>query len=402
MPSAADAVAMPAPKDDVRPPREKPSREIPLQDIPAAPAPRLPAPELPPAQTLLRTSRQTDISQSVSPNEARKLPASAIRTLQSDIARTVRSNQLSIAQIALAQKEKARGVIGEETDDDKGRNIWLTTGSVALILGGLLVLIGAIYLVRGEGGIPFFDDRGQITTLIPAKHVEAFDVSTTTRATVLARIEAFIEDPDAVPLEVRTLVLTRTITGTTTESAALPLEGFMELIGSRAPGRLTRTLGPEMMLGAIGNEPFLLTTHASYENAFAGMLEWEQQMADGLSFLTYTPPKRPAFFDPSLLPSATTTSPAFGTSTVGGGFATTSATGTPPVVLPPPSEPAVLPATWKDIVVRNIDARALIRDEDDEVLLLYSFLRDGMLLIANRKETMSVVLGILATPHFGE
>jgi hypothetical protein len=61
-----------------------------------------------------------------------------------------------------------------------------------------------------------------------------------------------------------------------------------------------------------------------------------------------------------------------------------------------------LPATWKDVVVRNIDARALLRDEDGEVLLLYSFLRDGTLLIANRKETMSVVLGILATPHFGE
>jgi hypothetical protein len=314
----------------------------------------------------------------------------------------VRSNQLSIAQIALAQKEKARSVIGEETDDDKGRGVWLTTGSIALILGGLLVLAGAIYLVRGEGGIPFFDDRGQIVTLIPAKHVEVFDVSTTTRGVMLARITAFIENPDAVPLEVRALVLTRTITGTTTESAALPLEGFMELIGSRAPGRLTRTLGPEMMLGAIGNEPFFLTTHASYENAFAGMLEWEQQMADDLSFLTYAPPKRPAFFDPSLLPSATTTSPAFGTSTAGGAFATTSATGTPPIALPPSSEPAVLPATWKDVVVRNIDARALLRDEDGEVLLLYSFLRDGTLLIANRKETMSVVLGILATPHFGE
>ncbi|MBP9771376.1 MAG: hypothetical protein KBD16_00410 [Candidatus Pacebacteria bacterium] len=380
-------------------PITKPLREIPLQTIPTAAMPR--APKVAPSVSIDEPVVIPPAVEKASPASAAK--QSAIRTLQSDIAHTVHKNQLSIAGIALAQKEKGRTVIEDaEEEGGKGRRIALILGSILLIIGGLGALAAAVYFMASPN-TPFLTNEDIVDTIIPAEKAEMFDTSTSTRTAILQKIDSFMNDGNATPLEVRALLLTKASVGTTSVQEIIPFDAFFEAIGSRAPGRLVRTLGPEHMLGAIGNEPFLITPHSSYENAFAGLLEWEPLMEDDLSFIVRTPLEPvPPVVD---VPIATTSSSTLDvlmatTSGTAPSIATTSpiATTTPPEIEP---QPTFHTSTWKDIVVRNVDARALIRD-DGEVLLLYTFLPDNLLLFVSRKETMSVILEILATPQFGQ
>ncbi len=406
---------------------DKPLREIPLQDIPAAAHVRVPIeptiimPPPPPTTTESASMPTVEVAAPVVPSPQETIPqpapetparASAIRTLETDIASHVQSNQLSIAQIAMAQKEKDRSVIAAPSDDGGGKSFLFGVMSTILVLGGLGALGFVVYKLSDNFNVPFFDNGNGIATILPAESITRLDVSTTTRVALFSHIESFIQDPGAQALDVRALIFTKQVVSTTTKTEVLSFENFMDLIDSRAPGRLVRTLGPEMMFGTIGNEPFLLARHSSYENAFAGMLEWEPLMRDDLPFLLYTPPERPTFQpkadQPWAGPIATTTEMAVISpeSLVMSGTSTATSTQAATTTAPYDSGLAtndlpVIPATWKDIVIRNVDTRALIR-EDDELLMLYSFVSDDLILITTRKETMAVILDILATPSFGE
>ncbi len=394
MPPSLDAVAQPTPAPATEPHEFVPSKS-------EEPAPVAPEPIAPPPAAPIATPEPI-------------VKKSAIRTLQSDIAQTVQQNQLSIADIALAQKGKDQTIVVDTGETKDTKSFLMGVVSTLLILGGLGAIGFVLYTMRASLGVPFLNNDNHIVTIIPASNVATVNVSTTTQTALLAHIETFMDDRSAQVLDVRALVLLERVSATSTDTHVVPFERFMTLIGSRAPGRLVRTLGPDMMLGAVGNEPFLLVPHSSYDNAFAGMLEWEALMRDDLPFLTYATPAV-VVTEPPLTPVASST-----TATSSHAIASSS----PPVevgpapapVVPPGNDelnatngstspelptPVVLNASWKDIVIKNVDARALVRD-DGEILMLYSFLRDNLLLITTRKETMSVILDILSTPHFGE
>jgi hypothetical protein len=58
---------------------------------------------------------------------------------------------------------------------------------------------------------------------------------------------------------------------------------FIEVLESNAPASLVRAIEPHFMLGTIGindaTETFLILKLNSYENTFAGMLQWEKSLA---------------------------------------------------------------------------------------------------------------------------
>ncbi len=326
---------------------------------------------------------------------------SAIRTLQSDIASTVRDNQLSIAQIAFAQKAKvdASGIELEETEHVSKKKVLFVGGSIILVLAGIFVLGYAIVSMMGVGDGSLFTDETAYPTLIATESQQELKTDGLSRVRLLEAITAFVNNTDASPLSARALIPTRTTTSTSSVAVPLTLEEFFTAIETRAPGRLVRTLGPDMTLGAVGKDAFIITESDSFENGFAGMLEWEFAMADDVPFITKQPttdnlqPTAPTETDTSTSSVATIPTDTKATST------TASTTPEEPLIpAPAPVEPEPV---WKDIVVKNFDARALTTARGD-VILVYSFVRNNLLIITSRKETLAVILEILATPQFGE
>ncbi|MFQ5788614.1 MAG: hypothetical protein ACE5H1_11620, partial [Thermodesulfobacteriota bacterium] len=134
---------------------------------------------------------------------------------------------------------------------------------------------------------------------------------------------------------------------------------FLNTINAHLPASFLRSLKPEFMLGVhmqSGNNPFLILKTGFYENAFAGMLEWEREIKEDLA-----PLFGPADFD--LISNEN-----FGTSA------------------PPSTAP-----TFSDFVMKNKDVR-ILKDNDGEIALLYSFIDKNTIVITTNENTFSEVL----------
>lgn len=172
-------------------------------------------------------------------------------------------------------------------------------------------------------------------------------VSDSSRSGLLGAINQNIET--LAPNELRHLIINEQTSGI--GGPILMSSGrFHALIESRAPGSLVRAFDPLFMLGISGtNEPrpstFIIFKLESFENAFAGMLDWEENLAEDIG-------------------------PIFSTAE---SLRNTSAE-----------------AVFKDITTRNKDVRVL--EVGGQISLLYSFYDNEILIITESLETMQTLI----------
>lgn len=154
----------------------------------------------------------------------------------------------------------------------------------------------------------------------------------------------------------------------TESSPLLTTSELMALLESRAPGSLVRAFDDVFMTGALGESRFLILKLASFENAFAGMLSWEENIAEDLT----------------------------------------------PILANGLTVKAIAPGSvFKDVIVRNKDVRVLEHTVDSanspqasttegtfteftETVLLYSFFDNNMLIITDSIETLQSLIERLA------
>lgn len=330
----------------------------------------------------------------------------AIRTLQSDIAGSVRDNNMSLARMAIARQEKTSAI---NYVADTNKSIWQrinpwAIGAVIFIVAGVAVVAGAfLFVARTNIPLPFIPAAPLAPTLIAVESRETLNVTQSTRTDFIRNVDAFTESGYLSPVRIEALIIEETALATSTEAKPITLERFLGLLNTRAPGRFVRSAGPVITFGRVGDTPFLLTTIESYETAFAGLLEWEPFMADDLVVIT----KQQTTDDPSAeadeqqtteaqedIATTTTSSSVVGSlSSVDDQTATSSVAGRLLSVTAPPP-------IWKDIIVRNKDVRALI-DHEGTILLLYAFPKDGHLVFTHSREALTTIVDTLNSPVFG-
>jgi len=128
-------------------------------------------------------------------------------------------------------------------------------------------------------------------------------------------------------------------------------EVFFDAIESGMPDSLKRSLSDNFMFGIHvfnGNQPFIILKTDFFENTFAGLLRWEENMAREIL-------------------------PIFGNESVSQDIAT---------------------KRFQDIVIKNRDLRALI-DDNGQIILLYSFFDKETVIIATAEETLDEIIGRL-------
>ncbi len=310
---------------------------------------------------------------------------SAIRTLEGDIAQTVRGQGLSVADIALAEQKRKAITTSEEIPEPPKESLgtWWVLGTILFLLLGGAVVAGVLYLRPGTD-VPLVETPEQAQ--FPADARATIDVTGMTFDNFTAKIkESLLAD---APLgTIRSVSLAQKM-GTTTDTLTPISNGaFFALIKSRAPSRLVRSLEDSFVFGvATVDRPtaFLMFKTNSFETTFAGMLEWEPFIAEDVPFITKEIVLPPA---PEPIVVATSTN---GTSTI----PTASST---PIVAPPPPESEI--GTFLDIVVKNEDVRALTLS-DGTVRLLYSFPDKNTLIIAENKEALTLILERLSSARF--
>jgi hypothetical protein len=275
-----------------------------------------------------------------------------IRTYQGDVAEALKDQSESLVSIRRAElvkqgegNEFAPRKTPEEEAERKSREkiILLIVGTVLLlILGG----VGVWYAYIGyqtKTALP-------AVVIIPNKFISS-ETSFDLNVSGLAR-DSFLSTFDVERTKeikngnIEQIQLKKNSTSTPLISTG----EFLNILNTKAPDSLVRAFDPLFMLGVIGDtteasstpHTFLIIKLDSFDNAYAGMLSWENNLQDDLL---------PLFASADIVASTTSN------------------------------------IAFQDITIQNKDARA-IKDTNGNTILLYSFFDNNMLIITDNESSL--------------
>lgn len=358
-------------------------------------------------------------------------PIQSVSTYESSVQDAIKNQDLSQAKIMMAEQQRRQ----VEKENYETQSIHTKKNKMYIFLAIVLV-IAAIVVVWF-----FFSNRGFFIKRNAGPTVELYtpefvEIDEQVEIPVGGRSDSTIfgEIQDAVrsSLEednIRAIVLTKIARvpaideeGTVPRQVAISTEEFFSILNARAPDYMVRALGENFVLGAYAttyNDTFLLFKVTDFENAFAGMLEWESQMSrdlDGIfPILTEKAPETSPPVTVATSTATSTTEVATSTATSTEVVATstetqsttsiiifpngedevstsTEATSTPENNLPPPPQfDSFNPRLFEDLVVSNRDIRT-IRRVSGELVFFYTFIDEETLLIATHPDTISEII----------
>ncbi|MBU3668950.1 MAG: hypothetical protein FGM57_03205 [Candidatus Taylorbacteria bacterium] len=295
--------------------------------------------------------------------------ARTIRTFQADIADAIKNDNVSMIKVALAEKKRqeTRGNFDSTLETKKNDTVFYMASigvAIVVVIGFILFVAFGTSPDAQQPSAPGQTNTSQLiiytefSTVIDTNNRDANDIE---------RLVTRIKDEKFDLGAMKEIVLTK---GAGAETQKITTEDFFELIGARASDSLVRALDSNFLMGTYSfsspYDTYLIFKVNSYDNAFAGMLNWENSMDVNIGGMIIT--KR--LIVPSQTQPATTTAST--------------------------TEPAVRKRMFVDKVLQNKDSRALI-DERGSVLMLYTFVDKNTLVIASSDKSLKEILFRLTT-----
>lgn len=215
--------------------------------------------------------------------------AKTIHTYLTDMAETVRNNEISVINIAVAeQKKHEREDIYRKVEGKNSTKLFLLVGGAILLLGTFVTIYFVIQKNK-ETNAPITNvTSSKIETIISYDDQSFVDVTQTTNSNDFVKLlkpELLkVGNPDSI----KSIFLTNSTSGT---PEILKLEDFTSLLGITAPSSLIRSLTGQYMIGTYtpaiknaNNKPnlFMLFQVKDYDIVYAGMLQWEKTMLNDL------------------------------------------------------------------------------------------------------------------------
>ncbi|MBX4215509.1 hypothetical protein KW797_01015 [Candidatus Parcubacteria bacterium] len=284
---------------------------------------------------------------------ARSVPAATrvVRTLERDMAAAMRDGKGSVVSVALAEQRRRDAKEGTNEGAPPKKRLFLIIG-VGAVLIGITAWVGYALATRPTAA------EIKATQNIPAPLVfverrRAIAADNFSQAKLIAAAKAS-EKNDTLRLDTIEETYFTLTAGDVTEK--MTTERFMRTLGTRIPPVLVRSLGPDFMFGVHsfnGNAGFLILKTDFYENAFLGLLNWERDMAQDIL-------------------------PLFGT-TFGD------------------DNRYLTLKDFKDMTVKNLDARVLTTTAGD-IALIYAFPKKDTILITTSEDTFNEVVNRLNAP----
>lgn len=324
-------------------------------ELPKAPPPAPPPPKPKPEGPLDETS--------IAPLE----------TYQKDVETVIAEKNISAVSIAAAEAQRAGRTAQLASTVEaaaKGLNPKMIAGVAAVTLGVALVVValGVLTYVLTRPGITPAAQQGSSAPFMSVDDTQALVLTPEqlNRDTLMQNLES-LKEKTALSLGlVSRMYLVVSTTSVDQKNIPPPITS-QQLLSTLAPNvadDLLRTFDPNYYLLGVhvfdGNQEFLILKVDSYVQAYAGMLQWERTMATELSPLFIRTP-RPRTAEE--LSAASTTA----------------------------QTPSLLPTQFVDTVVANHNARAVLNDAGD-TLLLWSFIDRDTLVITNNESTLAEII----------
>jgi hypothetical protein len=370
---------------------------IPLKDISGQFAPNRSVPGNQAAKTLGATpAPRTDGK--IQPGEESDLQR--LRTYESDVANALSHKHTSVASIAIAEntkKEEAANTQIQTPENESPQQQSRSAPKTHSVFKVLLVILIILFIGGGIGGAYYLYSK---SPLAPSPQTTIPEPITNTSGVVTINTEAIIDirglDLTSVRARIATEVEKSHSPGNIHElifvNDGTPVTEveMLTLMQIDAPDILKRSLTNPWMFGIYTNERgekdvFVAATTNFFQNTFAGMLQWENIMADDLKL--YISSAR------GIVNAPPASSPISVSSTTSG--------------IPTPVQPATssidpyftLRGQFEDRIIMNKDVR-VFRTTDRNILFLYSFINNSTLVFTTKEQTLVEILNRLEKQAF--
>src|SRR3989344_8438462 len=208
-------------------------------------------------------------------------PLKQIRTFQGDVADALKRQEESL--VSIQRREHLRqSATGPTTDtssqnpDQRRKVLLFIIGSLVLFVIGVAGIWYAYNEFVRKTSTPITETP--VNRFVSSNKEADLEFAQTSRETFIRGLNVALGE--VPPGELRHLVLRQEAANH--KGALLSTTDFLNKLESRAPSSLVRAFNPLFMLGALGRSTFIIIKLASYENAFAGMLLWERNLAQDL------------------------------------------------------------------------------------------------------------------------
>jgi hypothetical protein len=383
-----------------------------------------------------------DGTKPISPPKPEGDPIKPLRTYEGDVAEVLANRKSSTISIALAESRKNTGEerlsSNFDAEDTSASKKKIFIALISLFLIGIGV-VGAYYLysISPLASTPHAAQTIEAaSSLIPSDAQRSISIDNMSSASVINAVRTEIAKPQDANT-IKEIVLVQTENNQRFRVAAPDMIKTMDI---NVPDILSRTITDDWMLGvyadANGTKTAFVVVNVDYfQNAFAGMLQWEKLMADDLKQYLYenTPsditaatqdtstnssstPINPLENIEGILPStvsSTSSQPKTNTHGIlseGGPERTsdnspqTSFTSTTPSEITDQTTEinpgyAVLSGSFVDRIIQNKDVREFVTS-DGNILFLYSFIDEKRLVVAGSEAALTEVLNRLEQQAF--
>ena len=277
---------------------------------------------------------------------------SALRTFSRDVSTTVQTNQVSMADIALAEQRRRESQPRPKT----ARRSYMGT----LLLIVLLLGVGGAALYVGYQALQppanLVGPENVRQPLIITETEEEIEITNRSEADIREQLKTRLQQADITIASIREYFFTvQQLVGGVPAKLFVGAPLFLDSLNTGIPPDLLRNLADRFMYGIFsfdGNRGFLMVRPTSLSIAFAGMLEWE---------------------DSGLIRDVA------------------------PILTPEQLTQDDIFAPFTDAVISNQDVR-IARDPQGNEVLMYSLTSQNMLVITSDSETFREVIARLNTP----
>lgn len=282
-------------------------------------------------------------------------PLPTLRTYQGDVADFIKEKNESVTSIAVKEREKRRTEEREEAVVESKKGNGFRINFVAITLSLLLICAGALavffvvdFLNKKEPALVIKQE------IIPYNSELA--IANVTKQTLSDEIKKTQYSNGVTAIRI----------SDTNGTAVDTSNSLFAFLGVNPPGSVSRSVSSGFFLGAIKNDDltdyFLVISVEDFGRAFSGMLEWEATLEKDLSFLIKNLENNN---EPDVLTDLDQ------------------------------EQEIIANPTWKDVIVKNKDARALVGR--GEAVIAYTFLDKNTVLISSSISSIGEVSSVFAS-----
>lgn len=276
-------------------------------------------------------------------------PLQPIHTLQTDLAEALSSKHVSKVGI-IAEQEKVRAKEKEREEDNSPDPTIIPTSY--LLRNALITLVSIVVVVASGYGIFTIAQKRSTQFPVPieitpeAKEIISFNSK---KEINFSSEELF--DREKLSNKLINEAIPEAVDGVTFFKINTSIKNLLSILSPSIPSAYQRTLIDKSFYGGSAQGNFFIISYDSYEQAYAGQLEWEGQIGNSIT---------PLF---------------------GGVSTTTSVSG---------ATFSTIGVRFEDRVVSNKDIRVAV-DEKGKTLFVYGFSVENMIIFARNEDVFRTI-----------